>query len=120
MVDPKDLIAPYSSAPEFKIERHSDLKIKLMQWNILAQAMCDKQAFPRVAAKYLLWRHRLPLIVEHIRHVNADLIGLCEVDVMANGTQQQELLDELRKLGYKSTVHEKKGGKSGSALLWKA
>ena len=98
---------------------HTDkLRIKVMQWNILAQSLVTQDSFPRVPPEYLTWEHRLPLIIEHIRFVDADIVGLCEVDPEAQMYQQQ-LLSELSKLGYKYVVKEKSNFLSGSALLWK-
>ena len=55
-------------------------KLKLMHWNILGQVLATADSFPKVPADYLQWKHRLPLILDHIRCTKADVIGLCEVD----------------------------------------
>ena len=72
------------SHPDFRVldDQSAGTTVRLMQWNILAQALTSQESFPRVPAKYLTWEYRLPLIIDHIRSVDADLIGLCEVDGM--------------------------------------
>ena len=72
---------PWTQVSEMVDETKTDeLSIKVMQWNILAQSLVTQDSFPRVPPEYLTWEHRLPLIIEHIRFVDADIVGLCEVD----------------------------------------
>ena len=50
----------------------------MMQWNVLADYLAHD--FPKVPDQYLSWNHRFPMIIEHIKNVNPDVVGLSETD----------------------------------------
>lgn len=101
---------------------------------MLAQKMCDggEGGFPTVPAEYLKWSHRFRLIKEHIREVNADIIGLVELDskirthflsdeLNEQGKQAlQDMLDFLTEEGYKGHTHDKMNGACGLGIFYKA
>ena len=51
-----------------------------MHWNILADKLSD--AFPKVPKMYLKWEYRFRLIIQHIKEVDPDCVGLSELDVL--------------------------------------
>ena len=55
--------------------------VKVLSWNILAQEFALPQKFPTTHPTHLEWSHRQPLLVEHLRALDADLICLQEVQV---------------------------------------
>ena len=90
------------------------LDISIMHWNVLADFLAYD--FEKVPDLYLKWHFRFPMIIQHIKDVNADIIGLSEVDVYPIYEQYQE---ELAKMGYLGLFHEKSDRKSGSAIFYK-
>lgn len=73
------------------------MTVKMMHWNILAQVLTDEKSFPHVPHQYLQYNHRFNLWLEHIEKVDADVVGLSEVDLEPYQTQ---LSSALAKLGY--------------------
>lgn len=86
-----------------------------MHWNVLADKLAF-DSFDKVPEKFLKWQYRFPLIIQHIKEIDADIVGLSEVDI-------QPLYDEYRyemaKLGYLDYFVEKKNKISGSAIFYK-
>jgi len=64
-----------------------------MHWNMLAQRLCD--GFDKIndAAPFLKFDNRLRLMKEHFEKIDADVIGLSEVD--AFGGDQSEAHEKL-------------------------
>ena len=58
--------------------------MRLMHWNILAQKLCNKDAFylKHHDAKVLTWDKRFPLIKEQITKYKPDILGMCELDTL--------------------------------------
>ena len=56
------------------------IDLKVLHWNILANKLAD--AFDKVPRDYLKWSYRFNLIKQHLLSVDADVVGLSEVDVM--------------------------------------
>lgn len=56
-------------------------EFKIMHWNILSQKRADNEFEKIIPEQYLKWGHRNLLIQEHIRNVDADIIGLCDIDI---------------------------------------
>ena len=57
------------------------IEFKIMHWNILSQKRADNEFTKVIPDQYLKWGHRNLLIQEHIRNVDADIIGLCDIDI---------------------------------------
>ena len=55
-----------------------------MQWNILAQRLCD--GFDKVHddAPILKFRNRLRLMKIHFKNVDSDIVALVEVDALSS------------------------------------
>ena len=85
-----------------------------MHWNVLADFLAHD--FEKVPELYLKWEYRFPMIIDHIKNVDADIVGLSEVDCYPIFEQYQE---EMQKLGYMWFFHEKSDRKSGSAIFYK-
>lgn len=66
-----------------------------MHWNILADKLSD--AFPKVPIMYLKWEYRFRLIIQHIKEVDPDCVGLSELDVLP---LYKEIAAAMYKLGY--------------------
>ena len=79
------------------------LDLTVMHWNMLADKLADDY-FPKVPEDYLRWSHRFPLILQQIKSVDPDVVGLSEVDCFP-------LYDEVRvamyELGYLDYFYEK-------------
>lgn len=55
-------------------------------------------------------------MLEHIKDINPDVIGLSEVD--SEKKYSDELIAGLEEHGYSVTAHYKEGGPSGSLIAW--
>ena len=91
------------------------LDLTVMHWNMLADKLADDY-FPKVPEDYLKWSHRFPLILQQIKSVDPDVIGLSEVDCFP-------LYDEVRvamyELGYLDYFYEKSNRQSAPAVFYK-
>ena len=85
-----------------------------MHWNVLADKLAH-DSFTKVPQEYLQWSYRLNLILQHVKVVDADMIGLSEVDLQPLYGQIEE---GMAKLGYTGYFHQKPAI-SGSALFYK-
>ena len=74
------------------------VNFSIMEWNILAQRLCD--GFDKIPdeAPILEFKNRLRLIKEHVSHVNPDLVVFCETDALA-GLNAQEIIDLVKVMG---------------------
>lgn len=54
--------------------------IKIMQWNTLANSLCDQNAFPHADRKALEWSHRVALMQKEIQTIEPDILCMQEVD----------------------------------------
>jgi mRNA deadenylase 3'-5' endonuclease subunit Ccr4 len=50
-----------------------------MHWNILANKLAFG-SFDKVPEKFLNWEYRFNLILQHIRELDPDVLGMSEVD----------------------------------------
>lgn len=89
-----------------------------MHWNILADCL-SQGSFTKVPAEILTWEYRLNLMLQHFAQVNADVIGLSEVD---SDPLYSQLSAPMVEMGYDHYFVAKEGGKgtNGSAIFWKA
>ena len=86
----------------------TDKSLRVMQWNILCDALSD--AFDRVPGELLKWNYREPLIIQHIKDLNADVVCLEEVDKF------DEIIKGLD--NYSGKCIMKADGVMGCAILW--
>jgi len=91
------------------------MEIKLMHWNILADKLAYG-SFPLVEERYLKWEFRFSLILQQIKQMDPDCIGLSEVDVMPH---YKRIAEAMSSLGYQDYFVEKSNGVSGSAIFFK-
>ena len=85
-----------------------------MHWNVLADYLAND--FPKVPDEYLSWKHRFPLIIEHIKNVDPDVVGLSETDVQP---LYMDYKNAMKSLGYSDYMFEKYNRISGSAIFYK-
>ena len=73
-------------------------QIKLMHWNILSDYRA-KWTFEGIIDETILdWSNRSFLIQEHIKYVNPDVLGLCDIDT---GGRHKFLSQFICSQGYK-------------------
>ena len=81
------------------------LVLKLLHWNILAQNLCRDQAKVKDDAPILNIDNRLRLMREHFEAMDADIIGIAEMDAMGNADFSDclfKMQKMMRELGYSS------------------
>jgi mRNA deadenylase 3'-5' endonuclease subunit Ccr4 len=86
-----------------------------MHWNILADSLAF-DSFPKVPDSLLQWNYRFPLIMEHIKQVDPDCLGLSEVDLPPIKEQVEAALEQL---GYATFFFPKPNNVSGSLIGFK-
>lgn len=107
-------------------------KVRFAHWNVLAQKLTNKSIYPQVKEDYLRWSHRSPLIKKHLMELDADILGLSELDTLykelelyaqANQIGRQVHVDLVQflknELGYDSYILEKDSGLCASAIFYK-
>lgn len=67
------------------------------------------------------WENRLRLMKQHLKQLDADVIGVSEIDGVAGGYAEAnwEFMELMTQLGYGNQYFEKLSGVSGSAVFWK-
>ena len=92
-----------------------------MHWNILAQNLC--RGFEKIDdhAPILRFSNRLRLIKQHLEEVDADIIGLVEIDALCGEFSNcaRDLCTFMQGLGYAFSTYDKLDQKSGSAIFYK-
>ena len=58
------------------------MNFRIAHWNILAQKLTNKFIYPQVNEEWLKWDHRFELMKDHIRQLDADILGLSELDTL--------------------------------------
>lgn len=76
-------------------------KLRIMHWNILADGLAQNGKFEGVHQSHLSFAHRFPLIIEEIRDINPDVIGLVECNHF------ELFQEELLKHGYEGNFTPK-------------
>lgn len=107
-------------------------QFRLAHWNVLAQKLTNKFIYPQVKEEWLDWSHRFPLIKQHLRELNADVLGLSELDTLhkelelyaqANQVGRRAHVDIVQflsdELGYDSYILEKDSGLCASSIFFK-
>lgn len=93
--------------------------IKVMHWNVLADSVSYR---PRYHLEDILWQHRFPRIIDSICRLDADIVGLSEVDRLP---LYDDVKTAMNLLGYCDYFDERhnpvKGFKEaeGSAIFYK-
>ena len=76
--------------------------VKIMHWNILSDFRAQLQFKELLSDKIRDWSYRSFLIQEHIKKIDRDVFGLCDLD---SGTKSKFLCAAIRELGYEE-YHE--------------
>jgi mRNA deadenylase 3'-5' endonuclease subunit Ccr4 len=71
--------------------------VKVMHWNILSDYRAKKFFAEIVSDKIRDWSYRSFLIQEHIKKIDPDVFGLCDLD---SGTKQKFLSKSIKEMGY--------------------
>jgi len=97
--------------------------LRVMTYNVLAEVYATKQVYPYCPLWALSWGYRKQLIMKEIKHRDADIICLQEMQI---DHFDNFLLPELTKLGYDGIIKSKtresmgrKGKIDGCAILFK-
>lgn len=101
----------FSATPLAGDKLPTDKTLRVMQWNILCNALAFG-SFDRVPDEVLQWEYREPLIVHHIKEVDADVVCLEEVDMF------QSIMAALGQI-YDGECIMKADGMMGCAILWR-
>lgn len=90
----------------------------VLQFNALADSLCDLGSFPYAAEEAVQWEHRKGPLVEEILQHEADLIGMEEVDEESYSSCFQPALASH---GYASAFSKKASShsKDGCLVAWK-
>ena len=65
-----------------ELQEDKTVTLKMLHWNILAAKLCDAFDLIDDDAPMLRWRNRLRLMEQHFKAVDADIVGLAEVDAI--------------------------------------
>ena len=95
--------------------------IKFLHWNVLAHRLCEGFDLVDDNACMLGFGNRLRLMEQHLQSVDADIVGLSEVDALSGDSPDAflALREMVSALGYECLAEEKSNGISASAVLWK-
>ena len=100
-------------AREFITVSDTQPRMRIMQWNILADSLAH--SFPQVNPSYLTWEYRVERMLLEIQKFSPDIIGLQE-----NDHYEDYFEPELSKLGYTGMFEKKTGWhKDGLSISWK-
>ncbi|EGW30524.1 end processing RNAse Ngl2p [Spathaspora passalidarum NRRL Y-27907] len=91
-------------------------KIKIMSYNILAQTLIRRDLFP-TNGKILKWSIRSTILLDEIKHYDADIICLQELDKLQLKTFWMK---EFDKLGYTVKYHRYNTKNHGVAIIFKS
>lgn len=96
-------------------DRFTLSKIRVVQYNMLADTYALEMAFPYVKNKYLRWQYRGVNLVQELSTYEADIIALQEVDHFSDFLQPQ-----LRQYGYEGVFYKRPGSKrDGCAIFYR-
>ncbi|CAG60304.1 uncharacterized protein GVI51_I02453 [Nakaseomyces glabratus] len=91
------------------------LKIKIMSYNCLAQALIRRKLFPD-SGEALKWYRRSRVLLNEFKHYDPDVLCLQEIDYIQ---YQSFWKEEFQKLGYSSQFHRKPSKNHGVCIIWK-
>ncbi|KAL3228541.1 RNA exonuclease NGL2 [Nakaseomyces bracarensis] len=91
------------------------IKIRMMSYNCLAQALIRRKLFPD-SGDALKWYRRSKVLLNEFKHYNPDVLCLQEIDYIQ---YQGFWKEEFSKLGYASQFHRKSSKNHGLAIMWK-
>lgn len=89
------------------------MTLKFVHWNILEEQNAFEK-YRNIEKDILKWNYRCELIIQQLKSLDADIIGLTEVNFMP---QYKELSEALVKLGYSD--YFKENGVFGHAIFYK-
>lgn len=96
--------------------------IRLVHWNILAQRLADNFDKINDQAPMIQFDNRLRLMKEHLYDIEADLVGMAEVDALSGRNPEcfLQLVTMMSELGYTHQYFDKSNAMSASAVFYKA
>lgn len=90
-------------------------KIKIMTYNVLAQALIRRKLFP-TSGTALKWTNRSVVLLDEFKHYDADIVCLQEMDfIQYNSFWKQE----FEKIGYSSKYYREEAKNHGVAVAFK-
>lgn len=92
------------------------LEIKIMTYNLLAQALIRRKLFP-TSGSALKWANRSQRLGSEIQHYDADIVCLQELDYDQYNSHWKK---EFGKMGYSSRFHRSGVKRHGVAILYKS
>ena len=90
--------------------------VTVMQWNTLADSLCGPEQFPSTAPCALRWTTRAPLLVQHVRDLDPDVVALQEVDAIH---YRELFVPALAASGYGGVFQKKRNNSDGCALFYR-
>lgn len=92
-----------------------DLQIKIMSYNVLAQALIRRELFP-TSGQALKWGNRSQVLLSEFKYYDADIMCLQEVDYIQYNSFWKP---EFHKMGYNSLYHRSGAKNHGVAVVFK-
>lgn len=90
-------------------------KVKIMTYNVLAQALIRRKLFP-TSGNALKWATRSQILLAEMKHYDADILCLQELDYIQYNSFWKS---ELSKLGYNSKFHRGGSKNHGVCIFYK-
>lgn len=97
---------------QVKSRPEDKLLIRVMSYNVLAQALVRRHLFP-TSGTAIKWLYRGPVIADEVKHYDCDVICFQEVDVGST------LIDSMNKLGYVTKFHSHPQKRHGQLIAFK-
>ncbi|KAI8065642.1 Endonuclease/exonuclease/phosphatase [Gongronella butleri] len=97
-----------------RLTRTGSASCTIMSYNVLAQALCQRELFPH-AGKMLKWKTRRTMVMDEIAYYRPELMCLQEVD-----NYDVFYKEALEKLGYATTYHQHESKRQGCVIAYQA
>ncbi|KAK6458106.1 RNA exonuclease NGL2 [Scheffersomyces xylosifermentans] len=109
---------PFLTIPHLEVTNGSTtgLPIKIMTYNILAQALIRRKLFP-TSGDALKWPVRSKALLEEFKYYNADILCLQEVDYIQFNSFWSK---EFEKLGYNCKFYRANTKNHGIAIIYRS
>lgn len=99
-----------------QIQETEGIKIKIMSYNVLAQALIRRKLFP-TSGNALKWSTRSKVLLSEFKYYDADILCLQEVDFVQYSSYWTK---EFQKLGYSSKYYRANSKNHGVAIVYKS
>lgn len=104
----------YTQRTFFQLQPRPDEKllIRVMSYNVLAQALVRRHLFPTSGAA-IKWLYRGPVIADEVKYYDCDIVCFQEVDIGST------LIESMNKLGYVTKFHAHPQKRHGLLIAYK-